>query len=807
MDQLKKLFEKTRQRTIDWVMGNGLMQDEVTALGNDTVTAEISALARRSGAEGAVLLQNDGTLPLAPGKPVAVFGRCQIDWFAVGYGSGGDVNPPYLINLIDGLRNADIRVDEALAETYAAWCREDEHRADHGTWGRWPMSHPEMPLEESLVQSAAERCDTALVVIGRAAGEDRENKLIPGSYYLTEEETAMLDKVTAAFAHVVLLYDIGSIMDFSFTEKYGDRISAQLILWQGGMESGNAAADVLTGRVNPCGKLSDTIARNYEDYPSSAHFGNEAYNEYWEDIFVGYRYFDTFAPEKVLYPLGYGLSYTTFTMEAQPVRETADGYAVTVRVTNTGDRAGREVVPVWCSAPQGKLGKPARVLVGYGKTAELAPGEGEDLTISFDHRTFASFDDSGITGFPYAFVLEAGDYRFTAGSAEAGTITIAKTRAVHQCESACRVAEPFRRLTAREEQGNLLPGEAWQPAEEPVLYDRILARLPKEIPPTGDRGISFADVKRGKATMDDFIAQLSDRELEALTRGEGGMGSALGTPGNAGAFGGILPSLRKKGVPPIITTDGPSGIRLRRYCSLLPNGTALACTWDDALIEALYAEVGREMRARGTDILLGPGMNIHRNPLCGRNFEYFSEDPLLTGKIAAAAIRGVQSQGVSACPKHFACNNQEVNRNQNDSRVSQRALREIYLRGYEIMVKEAAPLSIMTSYNQINGVWSHYNYDLVTTVLRRDWGYEGLVMTDWWMQKSESPEFPKIRDNAYRVRAQVDVLMPGNMNHGVKRYLSDGTLLPTLNRDGGITRGELQRTAKTVLQLAMKLGK
>ncbi len=283
------------------------------------------------------------------------------------------------------------------------------------------------------------------------------------------------------------------------------------------------------------------------------------------------------------------------------------------------------------------------------------------------------------------------------------------------------------------------------------------------------------------------------------------MDSELGVIGNAGAFCGIIPSLRDKGVPPIITTDGPAGVRIRKYTSLIPCGTALACSWNTALVEKLAAVMGNELKFHKSDVLLAPGMNIHRNVLCGRNFEYFSEDPVVSGKMAAAFVRGIQSAGVSACPKHFACNNQEFRRTKNDSRLSERALREIYLKGFEICVKESNPLNIMTSYNKINGVWSHYNYDLVTTVLRGEWGYTGNVMTDWWMQKSPSPEFPEIKDNAYRVRAQVDVLMPGGFRHIEKKYKSDGSLLKTLGRQNGITRGELERTARNVLELALKI--
>ena len=807
MKKLKRKMGAFVQRVVDWGMGNGLMQEELTADGHDMVTSEMAAMARQAGAEGCVLLKNDGTLPLKDGESIAVFGRCQLDWFYVGYGSGGDVHPPYRVNLMEGLRNAGAAVDQELADVYRNWCFSEDNKADHGWWGHWPMSHPEMPLEQSLVSKAAERCDTAIVVIGRAAGEDRENTLTKGSYYLTDEEIAMLDTVTANFSRIVVVLDIGSIMDLGWIKEYGEKLSAVVIAWQGGMESGNAVADVLTGAVNPCGKLADTVALHYEDYPSSGSFGGKEFNNYSEDIFVGYRYFESFAKDKVLYPFGYGLSYTAFEAKAMGIVQVNGTYTATVQVTNTGNTAGKEVAMLRCSAPQGKLGKASKVLVAYGKTRLLEHGETDVLTLSFDERTIASFDDTGKTGFANAFVLEAGEYRFFLGDSYAGSITIDETRVMEQCEAACDLKDPFARMIAREESGNLVAGNEMLSCGDAFLRQRILDRLPGEIPVTGDKGYKLSDVAKGKVSLDSFIAQLSDEELEALTRGEGCMGSSLGTAGNAGAFGGILPSLREKGIPPVITADGPSGLRLRKYCALLPNGTALACTWDDKLVEALFTHVGKEMIKHGVDVVLSPGMNIHRNVLCGRNFEYFSEDPLLTGKMAAAIVRGVQSQGMSCCPKHFACNNQETKRNTNDSRVSQRALREIYLRCFEIVVKEAKPNVIMTSYNKINGVWSHYNYDLVTTVLRKEWGFDGVVITDWWMQKSKSPEFPSLRDNAYRVRAQVDVLMPGDMGHLNKKYKSDGTLLKTLGKSEGMTRGELQRTAKNVLQLILKTRK
>ena len=381
----------------------------------------------------------------------------------------------------------------------------------------------------------------------------------------------------------------------------------------------------------------------------------------------------------------------------------------------------------------------------------------------------------------HSFVLEPGEYRFQANDVDAGSFIISELITVEQCEPLLKKPEELRQ--------------------------RITDRLPKEMTPSPRETCTFYDVMQGSAALDDFVSRLSADELEALSRGHGMMNSSLGIPGNAGAFGGILESLRSKGVPPIITSDGPAGLRLKRYASLLPCGTALACTWNTALIEEIGKKTGEEMGRYGVDVLLSPGMNIHRNPLCGRNFEYFSEDPLLSGKIAAAVIRGVQSTGRSACPKHFACNNQETRRNTNDSRVSERALREIYLRNFEIAVKEGKPLTIMTSYNKVNGVWSHYNYDLVTTVLRKEWGFDGCVITDWWMKKAKSPEFPLLENNAYRVRAQVDVLMPGSLKYMEKEYRTDPSLLKTLGQQGGITKAELQRTAANTLNLALKLKK
>ena len=792
----KKLVGKIVNK-VTTVTSQGTSQSKI---GTFTSSAEMSALCRKTAAESIVMLKNkDSVLPITPDRTVSVFGRVQNDYFYVGYGSGGDVKAPYKVSLMQGLRNCGkIEINELLARTYEKWG--EQNPVDDGFWGHWPMSYDEMPVDFSMARTAASSSDTAIVVLGRAAGEDRENKLEKGSYYLTDTEKQLLDSVTSAFDKVVLLLNCGSIIDMFEIAEYGDKISSILYVWQGGMESGNAVADVLCGDVSPSGKLTDTIASNYSDYPGSSDFGAKEFNCYTEDIYVGYRCFETFAKEKVLYPFGFGLSYTDFAVENTECSVKNGKVTLTADVRNTGVFKGKEVLQAYYEAPCGRLGKPSRVLADFAKTKELAPGESEKVTLGFSVADMASYDDE----IEYSYILEKGFYKFYLGSdvrsaSLCGEFEQEKSEIIKRLSqvSAPKAENAFERI-------KFIDGKAVKAPVPIAKYDLkeiILNNLPEEIPQTGDKGIKLSDVKDGKASMREFVAQLSNTELEAISRGDYIMNSPLGAPGNAGTFGGVLESLREKGVPAATTTDGPSGIRINEGASLLPIGTALACTWNCALAEELYEKVGEEMKKVGSDVLLAPGMNIHRNPLCGRNFEYFSEDPLLTGRIASAIVRGVQKAGVSACPKHFACNNQETNRTHNDSRLSERALREIYLKGFEICVKTAKPWNIMTSYNKINGVWGHYNYELCTRILRGEWGFEGSIMTDWWMRSSKSPEFPNIKDQAYRVRSGVNVLMPGGERTG--RRKPDGTLLKTLGKPDGITLGELQQNAAHVLNFIM----
>ena len=801
---LKEKMEMEIAKKIN--LASGVAQAELDRKGVPKVINEkMTAPARELAAEGAVMLKNNGVLPLNKGTKVSLFSRVSQDWFYVGYGSGGDVNRPYEVSLTEAVRSCEeLELNEHLADIYKRWA--DNNPINHGYWANWPLYYKDMALKEAVASKANNESDVAVVTIGRSAGEDRDCILEKGSYYLTDEEKKVLYTVTKYFDKVIVLLNVGSIIDMSFFEELGDRISALLYVWQGGMESGNAVVDLLCGKVSPSGKLSDTIAKDYHDYPSSDNFGNKAYDEYKEDIFVGYRYFETFEKDKVLYPFGFGLTYTEFKTDFIKARPVDGGIEFDIKVTNTGDYPAKEVVQLYLKKPNGKLGNPSRELCAFAKTNTLKKGESEKLTLFADTYSFTSYDDCGDTGHQFCYVFEEGEYEFYLGDNVRDAEKVfscfnEKCEVYCELKQAAAPQKSLEILCSREEGGKRVLKIKNTPTQKYDLGARILNHLPEDIPMTGDKGIKLIDVKEGRADMKDCAAQLSLDELEAISRGDYTMDSKLGAKGNAGAFGGVLQSLRDKGIPPIITTDGPSGIRLIASCSLIPIGTLLACSFNTELIEETYKVIAGELKDRGSNVLLGPGINIHRNPLCGRNFEYFSEDPYLTGKMAAACVRGIQSEGGSACPKHFACNNQEYKRTECDSRLSERALREIYLKGFEICINDSKPKNIMTSYNKINGVWGHYNYDLCTTILRGEWGYEGNVMTDWWMKSSKSPEFPIMCDQAYRVRAQVDVLMPGGDR--IPKHKPDGTLLASYGKPLGITLGEMQRTAINVLNLVM----
>lgn len=769
-----------------------------------------TAKARQAVAEGQVLLLNQNhVLPLPKGSHVAVFGRMQLHYYKSGTGSGGMVNVNKVTGILEALEESeDVQVYEPLVDVYREW--EKDHPFDEGVgWGNEPWSQEEMELNEALVEEAAEKNEYAIVILARTAGEDKDNKMLEGAYCLTSIEEDMLQKVRKSFAKMIVLLNTGNIMDMSFMDQY--RPDAVMYVWQGGMIGGLGTVDVLTGKVCPSGRLSDTIAAQMSDYPADPYFGGLEQNLYVEDIYVGYRYFESAAKSKVLYPFGFGLSYTTFSMEADGFSYAENQVSFVMKVTNTGSVAGKEVVQVYAKAPLGKLGKPARVLIDFKKTKELMPGECETLTFAIPTSVFASYNEVSTAGMPVGWVLEAGEYTIYAGgnvrdAYAVGSFTLDELQIVEECRNALAPTTAFKRMkmTAANEHAEAACVYEIAMEEVPLRVvspeEKRNAELPESCEITGDRGIKLADVKAGKATLDEFVAQLTEEELASIVRGEG-MGSPKVTAGTAAAFGGVTKSLLEKGIPCGCCDDGPSGMRLDSGMKAfsLPNGTLLACTFNTQLNEELYAFTAVEMIKNRVDILLGPGMNIHRHPLNGRNFEYFSEDPLLTGKMAAAQVRGLKSAGMTGSLKHFCGNNQETRRHTSNSIISERALREIYLRGFEIAVKEAKADAVMTTYGPVNGIWTSSNYDLVTDILRKQWGFEGVVMTDWWAYVCREGDKPAKTDFATMVKAQNDLYMV--CPDSEKNEHGDNTVESL--HDGSLTLGELQRCAKNICRFMM----
>ena len=764
-----------------------------------------SALARRTAAEGCVLLRNDGpVLPFSEGAKVAVFGRSQFNYYKSGTGSGGLVNTGHVPSITEGLElSGAVTVDAALKAEYEAWIVDHPFDVGQG-WANEPWYQEEMPLTEETVSAAAGRNDAAVVILGRTAGEDKDSSAVEGSYLLAQAERDMLKAVCGKFEKVAVVLNTGGTLDMKWVEDY--RPGAVMYVWQGGQEGGLAVADVLTGKQAPGGRLSDTIARDISDYPAAEHFGSESRNLYPEDIYVGYRYFETFAPEKVLYPFGFGLTYTTFDVKHTGIGVTAAQASMEAEVTNTGSRPGRVVVQVFVEAPQGRLGQPARSLGAFGKTKELAPGETETFSFTVPFAQLASYDDSGVTGHKSAWVLEGGEYTFYIGTdvrsaKKVGSVTLEET-VVEQLEEACAPVTPFDRLRPGAPEGGVYT-KAYEPAPLRTVapMDRRSGKLVKAAPCAGDKGYKLADVAEGKVSMDEFLSQLTDDDLCCIVRGEG-MCSPKVTPGTAGAFGGVTKRLLDFGIPTGCCADGPSGIRMDcgTHAFAMPNGTLMACSFDPELVEELYEYEGLELRKNKVDTLLGPGINIHRHPLNGRNFEYFSEDPLLTGHMAAAQLTAMQKYGVTGTIKHFACNSQEFHRHDVEAVVSERAMREIYLKAFELAVKWGKARSIMTSYNPINGLWSASNYDLLTTILHGQWGYEGMVMTDWWAKSNDEGKEGERTNTAAMVRAQNDLFMvvPDSESNAMHDNSAEGL------EKGTVDRSEYLRSAKNICNFLLQ---
>lgn len=754
-----------------------------------TGSKEHIELSRKAATEGMVLLKNENeTLPIKKGERIAIFGIGQLDYIKGGGGSG-EVYSKYTRNIYEGLKIKEsenkLFVFDDLAKFYIKEYEAQKVNNPLALKG-FSQSNSELIIQEpivpkDLINRAKLYTDTAIICIRRFSGEGWDRKSEKGDFYLSEDEAKLVETVKQNFKRIIAILDVGGIID-SVWFKEEEKIGAALLAWQAGMEGGLAIADIICGDVNPSGKLVDTFAKKFEYYPSSEHFNDsEDYVDYNEDIYVGYRYFETIpdAQKRVCYPFGFGLSFTVFDIHSITANANDEFITVNCKVTNIGKMAGKEVIQVYFSAPKGKLGKPSKQLIGFKKTKLLEVGETEFITIKLKIDDMASFDDTGKVQMS-AYVLEKGEYKIFVGNSVRNCVETElafkqkSNKTVKQLVQRCAPYNIKRRMK-QDGEYDYLPS-----------YDRrealVIAKENTAVAPPEKKNL-YA-VVTGEITLDEFMAQLKVEELIELCSGQRGMGIA-----NTGSFGG----LDSYGIPYMGTIDGPAGVRTYKgdnpvntvYTTCWPCATLMACTWDEDLIFTVARAGGMEVKENNVAVWLTPAMNIHRSPLCGRNFEYFSEDPFLTGKAAAAVIKGIQSVRIAATPKHFCCNNKEVNRNDSDSRVSERALREIYLKGFEIAVKEADPWVIMTSYNLLNGEETSESYELITGILRGEWGYKGVVTTDWCNNSKHYKE----------LKAGNDIKMPfGEQKEVLKAY-----------KEGKISKAEIEACAKRVVELALKL--
>ena len=747
--------------------------------------------ALRGGEEGIVLLENKNkTLPLKSDETVAFFGRMQKHYIILGTGSGGRVHAREGHNLFDSLVENGVRFDKEVEEFYDKFVAENPYDRSNG-WTH-PMYQVEPLLDEGFVADAAARNEHALIVFTREAGECLDLSAERGGYYLTETELNNLKLLRKHFKRLTVLLNVVGVIDVKEINDVSP--DALLMLWTGGMMGAVAAANVLTGKVNPSGRLPDTMAVSRSSYPSADCWGDADANEYREDIFVGYRYFNTFAPQDVIYPFGYGLSYTEFEHFFIDIHRKEGKTVIRAVVSNVGTVDGSEVLQCYIVAPNGNLGKPKKTLAAFQKTPILKAGESCTVSLEFSDYSISSYDDSGVSGNKYCYILEKGEYTVELGSnsvdcVEAISFTVNEDIITKSVTSALAPLTPFDRMVNKCGIMTYEPAPLKMPLDEPI---------PDEIKQVAKDGMTLDDVFDGKITAEELVARFSDADLIHCVRAEG-MASPKVTPGTAAAFVGITPSLKSLGLPALCCTDGPSGIRITgggQYVAY-PAATCLAATFNTQLVTEMYEQCGNELASIGVDILLGPGTNIHRDPLCGRNFEYYSEDPLLAGKMAAAVCIGLDNAGVSGAVKHFMANSQENNRHASDSILSERAIREIYAKPFEICVNESNVRSVMTSYNRVNGRWAASNYDLTTRLLRNDFGFDGFVMTDWWANVS-GPNGEECKTAlSGMVHAQNDVYMVTPDAVG-----REDDLFASLE-NGTLKRADLQRCCVNLVKYAI----
>ncbi len=763
----------------------------VKPLGKDgrcvTASAKHLAISKEAAVEGTVLLKNDGILPLQKGEKICLFGRGAGE-FIFGGGGSGNVLSDVRISLSDALQTAakkgEIQLFEPLITEAKAAVKEIMKEgdalpyADRRVWNTYRPLDP-LPISEKTYKEAVEFGGVAILSILRYSTEgtvDGDRKPGEGGFELFPSEIELCEKLGRDFKSVIVIFTVcGMLATKPFLDN--PKVGAMLYPVFGGSFAGEALVDILLGKCYPSGHLQDTLAEHIEDYPSTAtYLESDDYVCYEEDIFVGYRYFETFCPEKVVFPYGFGLSYTTYDVQCLGASLDKNTVKAEVLVKNVGSFRGKEVVQLYLSAPQGKLGKAAKVLCAFAKTRELAPGDQQKLTLTFDVRSFASFDDLGKIE-KSAFVLEKGEYKVLMGTnvrdcSQILTFEKKEDEIVRRLHSYLAPTTLEKRLTATGEY------EALPKAEIPKTPRRgapLKAKKPE---------VDFTlETAFKKDQVEEFIASLSDREMTDMLYGHPAINAT-----QTGYIGPMIPIRNKEGwkdvhcIPPVPTSDGPAGCRTHNdsevFTTFFPSGNTMAQTWNLRIVEKIGKTAALEVKENNSGIWLAPGMNIHRSPLCGRNFEYYSEDPFATGMVAAAMVKGVQKEKISATIKHFCCNNKEVNRKMSDSRVSERALREIYLRGFEIAVKKSNPWCVMTSYNLVNSRRCSASWELIRGILKGEWKYEGLVMTDWWTYAHFEEELAA--GNDVKMPVKFTTSMPGTpMDFDIVERMEQGHISRT----------------------------
>ncbi len=844
---------------------HALRSNEITELekkNSDTI--------RSIAAECAVVLENDGTLPItAPGK-IALYGSGARHMVKGGTGSG-DVNSRYVVNIEDGLKQAGFtitteewldRYDEIHARFTSDYLNMVESEAEQKGINvimimfEKPIGLPPLPsVAESLENDDA---DTAIYVISRDSGEGRDRDYARGDYLLKEDELDAIKAVASHYKHTVILLNTGGIMDLTELKAI-DGISSIVVVSQLGNIGGLIIGDIITGKSEPSGRLTDTWAKSYEDYPGWKDFsrnnGNTDDEYYNEGIYIGYRYFDSFDIEPN-YCFGYGLGYTTFDIDTKAASVNGDTVSLDVSVKNTGKRAGKETVQVYVSAPSGRIDRPYQELAAFAKSSLLEPGEVEELHIDLDTDRLTCYDTARASR-----VIPAGDYIIRVGKSSRDTKAVAVIGVAEDITTQ-RLQNKFPDTVTLDElkrDTGIVPSfnndaedlpSAVRLTLDPASVKTVTVEYSGdrvELEDKVDHKVVFDDVLKGVNTIEELTAQLSIEEMTYLCVGdfhageveENVVGSAsLAVPGAAAETTDRL--LESRGIPALILADGPAGLRLQphfktrgeegkpyqggevfgisfnpfpddlpedavdyyQYCTAIPIATALAQSWNMELIRTVGRVVGEEMKRYYVHFWLAPGMNIHRNPLCGRNFEYYSEDPLLAGRCAAADTDGVQSiSGQGTTIKHFAGNNQEDNRLFSNSHISERALRDLYLRGFEVAVKEAQPYSIMTSYNLLNGTHSANNRELIQGVARDEWGFKGVIMTDWFT--AQDTTFMGYYSDIYPYSSSAGCVLAGNdwIMPGCKENVDE--ILEAVAA-GEVSKADLQFCTLNILKMAVK---